>query len=90
MDIEQHEHYLATITLRRSDKFRVKPEAEQIDNITTKFTAGWAIEDNETTIYKGEWAMIPNYKFWPLSAPSWIASGDLINITCLCIAIPND
>jgi len=33
------------VKLRRSKKFEVKPEAEQLDGNIYEFTKGWEIED---------------------------------------------
>jgi len=62
------------VKLRRSKKFEVKPEAEQLDGNIYEFTKGWEIEDR--VLYKGETAWVPKDK-WPDDAPIWIASGDL-------------
>jgi hypothetical protein len=55
----------------------VRPEADQIDGKIYSFRDGWLIRDDETTIYYGEFAMLPDDDDYPSDAPSWIASGDL-------------
>lgn len=55
----------------------VKPEAEQVDCKIYLFRYGWLIEDG---LYFGETAWIAVDKEWPIDAPVWIASGDLIEI----------
>ncbi len=69
-----HERIKYKVNLRRSDKFIVKKNSEQIDGKTFFFRDGWEIEKG---LYKGELAMIPADDKWPKDAPNWIASGDL-------------
>ena len=69
---------LYRIKLRRSDKFKVKPEAEQIDGMTFKLLRSWDITEEDSSIYVGEWALTPRWSdlTYPDTAPTWIASGD--------------
>ena len=53
----------------------VKPNAKQVDGKVYNFERGWLIDD--LPLYLGEWAMITRDKDYPLTAPAWIASGDL-------------
>ena len=55
----------------------VKPEAEQIDGLVFVFRPGWVMDEEDTSIYIGETAMVPNDLDWPADAPAWVASGDL-------------
>lgn len=67
------------VSLRRSDVFIVKPEAEQLDGQIFEFCEYWTIEEGESELpIAGESAMVarPGGSY-PLSAPEWIASGDL-------------
>lgn len=64
------------IKLRR-DIAKVKPEAEPVDGKVFRFLEGWVMDETDTSIYVGEMAMIPFDKSYPVSAPAWIASGDL-------------
>lgn len=59
------------IKFRRDDKFKLKPDVEEMDGKVLDFRFGWDIEDG---IYKGEKAMIP--RGYDISL-SWVASGDL-------------
>lgn len=65
------------VEIRRSDNLQVKPEAEQIDGNVYVFREGWVMDEDDTSIYIGETAMIPNDFEWPADAPDWVASGDL-------------
>lgn len=64
------------VKLRRGPGFKVKPEAEQIDGKDFVFRYGWLMEDG---LYKGETAWLPYGITYPAKAPSWLASGDLVN-----------
>ena len=66
------------VKLRRSDKYRVKPEAEQIDGRVFEFAEGWEMDESDTSIYIGEMAMLPRDDNYPIEAPGWVASGDLV------------
>lgn len=70
------------VQLRRTGKYKVKSSAEQIDGWTGYFMFGWEIDSEESTLYGGECAMIPRgeHEYYPLSAPAWIASGDLVRV----------
>lgn len=61
----------------RSDLAPLKPEAEQINGRVFEFIKGWTMDHDDTSLYIGEDAMIPRDDTYPLSAPIWIASGDL-------------
>ncbi len=76
--ITQFKHYQATVHLRRGTGWDVKPEAEQMDGQKLIFKPGWIMDADDTSIYIGEWAMLPvRFDDWPDDAPGWIASGDL-------------
>jgi hypothetical protein len=64
-----------TVKVRRGEGLSVKPEAEQIDGKTYRFIRGWIIDHG---MYLGEIAWCPQDKNYPLDAPAWIASGDLV------------
>jgi hypothetical protein len=67
------------VKIRRDIGLDVRPEADQLDGKEFEFTRGWAIEEGET--YPGEWAMIPaDLDAWPRGAPSWVATGDLVEL----------
>jgi hypothetical protein len=70
---------LYRVTFRRSEKFKLKPSAAQLDGKEFYFRKAWPIGSDDSSIYAGEWAMMPcvtdgNY---PREAPAWIATGDL-------------
>lgn len=67
-----------TVKLRRNIGLGVKPEAEQIDGKTYFFRFGWVMNGDDS--YPGEEAWIINDDSYPLDAPVWIASGDLITV----------
>lgn len=73
-------HIIATVKIRRDWIAEVKPEAEITDGMRHPFTYGWEIEKGASSIYVGETAWIPEPEGWPLEAPGWIASGDLVEI----------
>jgi hypothetical protein len=77
MAIEQHRRYHATVRLRRGDGFVVKPEAESSDGVSAEFFAAWLMTDDDTSLYVGEWAMIPIGDAIP---QGWVASGDLVDL----------
>lgn len=69
------------VKLRRSKVFKVKTEAEQLDGKVFEFRELWTIEEADTGLpIVGEKAMTPHPKdpAYPIEAPSWIASGDLV------------
>lgn len=67
----------ATVKLRR-DIGGVRPNAEQIDGKTFNFYVGWLITEDDTPLYAGEYALLPDDdESYPRSAPQWIASGDV-------------
>lgn len=84
MEIEQHRRYHGTVKLRRGEDWKVKSECERVDGVESGFTAGWRMTKEDTSIYVGEWAMIPRnwwpWQNWPKEGPGWIASGDLENL----------
>ena len=61
----------------RRDLAEVRPESEQIDGLVFNFEEGWIMDEEDTSIYIGETAMIPRDKNYPIDAPTWVASGDL-------------
>ncbi len=67
------------VRLRRSDEFKVKPNAEQIDGKKFLFEKFWTIDGDDTNLpIAGEFAMVPcKDQGYPEDAPHWIASGDL-------------
>lgn len=68
----------ATVRIRRGDGWSVKPEADLIDGRTHVFTRGWVMTEDDTSIYVGETAWLPEPAGWPVGAPvGWIACGDL-------------
>ena len=71
---------LMTVKIRRTENLKVKPEAEAIDQKTYKFMEGWKITEDDSSIYVGEVAMIPHDDSYPVEAPAWISSGDLVSI----------
>lgn len=66
------------VKLRRGDKFKVKPECEQIDGKVYEFTYGWIIEKSDSKLYAGETAWLCYDENYPLKG--WMASGDLIPV----------
>jgi hypothetical protein len=71
------------VKLRRSDIFRVKPNAEQIDGKCFLFEFGWTIDADDTNLpIVGEYAMYPcPDQGYPKDAPNWIATGDLVPVS---------
>lgn len=65
-----------TIKVRRDIGRDVKPEAEQIDGKTYLFRFGWLMDKDDS--YPREEAWIADDPNYPGTAPTWIASGDLI------------
>lgn len=68
---------LYRVRIRRQGFPAVKPDAEMVDGWVHGFSEGWEIDPEDSSIYEGEIAMIPDREEWPLMAPVWIASGDL-------------
>ena len=64
------------VQIRRDIGLHVKPEAEAIDGKTYNFIFGWTMDKNDK--YPGEVAYIPRDPSYPVDAPIWIASGDLV------------
>ena len=62
----------------RKELATVKPESELVDGKSFEFVEGWIMDEDDTSIYVGEAAMIPHDAEYPIEAPIWIASGDLI------------
>jgi len=56
----------------------IKPEAMQLQGKTFDFMRGWEITNSESSFYAGETAMVPVDGDYPIDAPTWIASGDLV------------
>ncbi len=69
------------VKLRRGNNFKVKPEAEQTDGKVYEFLTGWIMDKEDTRIYIGETTMHPHDETYPKDAPSWIASGDLEEVS---------
>lgn len=67
----------------RRDLVEIRPEAEAIDGKVYCFDFGWAIEESDSSLYVGEFAMCPRDFDYPKEAPYWIASGDLEAIEIL-------
>ena len=66
-----------TVKIRRGKGFKVKPESEQIDGKTFRFVRGWIIDHG---MYTGEIAWCQRDDSYPLDAPIWLASGDLVPV----------
>lgn len=68
-----------TVKIRRDIGRDVKPGAEQIDGKTYWFRFGWLMDDEDPYPDEEAWwrADDPAY---PVTAPLWIASGDLIDL----------
>lgn len=64
-----------TVRIRRNIGRTVRPEAEVLDGKTFRFRIGWVMGGDDP--YPGEYAMIPEDSRYPVTAPPWIASGDL-------------
>ena len=78
---------LCQLKIRNFPGIKIKPEAEKLNGQAFFFREGWKIDPEDyplpsklNRLYAGETAMIPHDPRWPLSAPGWIASGDLIYI----------
>ena len=65
-----------TVKIRGDLGRGVKPETEQINGKTYRFEIGWVMDKNDP--YPGETAYISKDPAYPLEAPCWIASGDLM------------
>ena len=63
--------------LIRRDIPNVRENAEAIDGKTFYFVHGWHIEEEDSSIYAGEIAMLPVDDNYPDDAPPWLSSGDL-------------
>jgi hypothetical protein len=81
---------LYRVAIRR-DLAAVKPAAAVLDGHTFRFTPGWVMSEEDTSIYVGETAML--FADWTAVAneygdetPAWIASGDLV----IAEGAPND
>lgn len=77
--MQQYDVVEATIRIRRGDGWNVRPEAEYWDGRRLRFRAGWIMDEDDTEIYVGEWAMIAQDVDEDFN-PGWIASGDLTDI----------
>ena len=64
------------IQLRKD--WEIKPEVQQLEGKVFNFAKAWDITDEDSSIYAGEQAMMPIDPNYPVSAPTWIASGDLV------------
>lgn len=73
----EHGRQRMTVRIRRFIDKIVRPEAEQIDGKTYWFKYGWEMDQDDP--YPGETVLMPDDPAWPIDAPSWIASGDLVN-----------
>ncbi len=60
----------------RRDLRAVRPNAEQLEGKTYVFTYGWVMDKNDP--YPGEIAYLPHDPSYPVDAPCWVASGDLV------------
>lgn len=67
-----------TVTIRHALGREVRANAEQIDGKTFRFRFGWTMDADDA--YPGETAMLADDPTYPIDAPLWIASGDLITI----------
>ena len=66
---------LMKIKVRRNIDRDVRPEVEQVDGKVFMFSYGWLMDNDDP--YPGEVAWLPDDTNYPVSAPTWIASGDL-------------
>jgi hypothetical protein len=66
------------VQIRKDFGLPVRSEAEVVDGQMFNFVEGWIIDN--APHYKGEIAMIPRDETYPIEAPAWIASGDLVEI----------
>jgi hypothetical protein len=63
------------VKLRRSEKYQVKPNAEQIDGRTFQFVHRFIVDEG---LCKGEAAWMPDYNSdYPPDAPAWVSEKDL-------------
>ena len=67
------------VELRRNFA-EIKENAKQIDGKTYNFVEGWVMNNEDTSLYIGEMAMVPRDENYPMNAPDWIASGDLVEV----------
>jgi len=58
--------------------WKIRPEAMQLEGKVFSFVQMWDITEDDSTIYVGEKAMMPVDPAYPIEAPAWIASGDLV------------
>lgn len=65
------------VRIRKLEGVSVRPEAKKLDGLIFMFTRGWSIEDEDSSIYVGDIAMIPADSSYPLDAPTWISLNDL-------------
>jgi hypothetical protein len=72
---------LFTVKVRRDLGVEVLPRGEVIDGLTHLFTHGWVMGEGDHSMYLGEVAYIPDRYGWPIDGPSWVASGDLVEVT---------
>lgn len=79
--IELHAVYRGTIRYRRGPGFTVRPELEPYDGRRLVFSAAWIMDESDPEIYRGEVAMRPDSQAELLT--TWIASGDLVDVTRL-------
>lgn len=70
------------VQIRREIGLQVKLEAEQLDGKVYAFTPTFRLHEDEFDgKYFGEYAMVPaDDQGWPEDAPTWIASGDLVEV----------
>ena len=69
---------LYKIKIRR-DIGDVRPGVEVVNGKVFRFRFGWEISEEDSSIYVGESAMIPDDSSYPFKeAPHWISSGDLV------------
>lgn len=64
----------------RQDLAEVRECVKQVDGKSFDFSPGWVMDEEDTSIYIGETAMLPRDPDYPLEAPGWIASGDLVEV----------
>jgi len=67
------------VSIRRN-LAEVKPEAAEINGNIYKFTEGWVMDKEDTSLYVGETAMLPDDEAYPYDKLGWIARGDLIRV----------
>jgi hypothetical protein len=67
----------ATIRIRKGKHWKIKPEAKAMDGRRVRFSFGWQITKEDSSIYVGEDACILHPEDCREGEPIWIASGDL-------------